>query len=440
MHRLYEAETYDTAHKPQSYWRASCATPPALPALAGAARADVAVIGAGYAGLNAALELVEQHGLDVAVLDAGQPGWGASGRNGGFACMGSAALDDAQIARSHGAEVAREFSAFQEAAIERVADNLARYGIDADRGPEGEICLAHSARAFRAMQTEATAQGMRLVAREELAGLGFGGAGFHGGMMRSQGFSLHPLKYVLGLSQAAQAQGVRIYGDTQVLRLRAETGGWVLETASGQLRTRRVLIATNGYSDEGLPPWLSGRILPVLSSILVTRPLTAQERAAQGWHSHVMAYDSRRVLHYFRLLPCGRFLFGGRGGVSGRPAALARFDTVLRREFETMFPAFAGAQTEHAWSGLVCLTGSLTPFCADVPGQDGLFAALGWHGNGVAAASEAGRRIAGALAGGRNTAPALLQTPLRRLPLPGLRRPVLRSALALARLLDGPIR
>lgn len=440
MHRLYEAETYDTAHKPQSYWRASCATPPALPALAGETQADVAVIGAGYAGLNAALELVERHGLNVAVLDAGQPGWGASGRNGGFVCMGSAALDDAQITRSHGTDAAQEFSAFQEAAIDRVADNLARYDIDADRGPAGEICLAHSPRAFRTMRDGATTQGMRLVAREELAGLGFGGMGFHGGMMRAQGFSLHPLKYVLGLSQAAQAQGVRIYGDTPVLRMRAETGGWVLDTAAGQIRARRVLVATNGYSDETLPPWLSGRILPVLSSILVTRQLTSQERAAQGWQSHVMAYDSRRVLHYFRLLPCGRFLFGGRGGVSGSPEALAKVDAVLRHEFETMFPAFAGAETEHAWSGLVCLTGSLTPFCAQVPGQDGLFAALGWHGNGVAAASEAGRRIAGALAGGRNSAPALLQAPLRRMPLADMRRPVLRIGMALARMLDGPIR
>lgn len=436
MARLYESAAYDTTRWPDSYWRASTTLPPPLAPLTGEAETEVAIIGAGYAGLNAALELAENHGIRATVLDAGQPGWGASGRNAGFACMGGSALEGAQIARLLDTDAAAEWHAYEGAAIERVRDNLARYAIAADPGPEGEICIAHSARRFKAMREQPLAPGTEIWDRAELDARGLAGPGFHGGLYRAQGFSLHPLKYVLGLARAAQAAGVALHGDSAVTSLRRDGAGWLLVTAQGRLRARRVLVATNGYSDEALPEWLGGRIFPVLSAILVTRPLTQEELGAQGWTSRLMAYDSRRVLHYFRLLPCGRFLFGGRGGISADPSALAAFHTTLRAEFEAMFPAFAGAQTQYYWAGFVCLTGSLAPYCAEVPDQPGLFAALGWHGNGVAAASAAGRAIAAPLGGLPNRAPRLMQLPPGRFMLASLRRPMLRLAIPLAKALD----
>jgi glycine/D-amino acid oxidase-like deaminating enzyme len=435
MARLYDASAYDAAVWPPSHWAATAAPLPPCPPLTEGARADVAIVGAGYAGLNAALELVERHGAGVAVLEAGQPGWGASGRNGGFACRGGAKLSSAAMTRRFGADATAEWAGFERAGIDRVRDNLNRYAIDAEPGPEGELCLAHSPRAARRLAAGA-GPGEEWLDPAALAERGLNATGMDGGLLRPLGFPIHPLDYARGLARAAQAAGARIFGDTPVAALGRAGGDWVLHTARGQITAPRVLIATNGYSDEALPTFLRGRILPVLSAILVTRPLTAQELAAQGWQSRIMAYDSRRVLHYFRLLPCGRFLFGGRGGVSARPEALAAFHTTLRADFEAMFPAFAGAETAHYWSGLVCLTGSLTPFCAQVPGTSGLFAALGWHGNGVAAASEGGRRIAAALAGGANPAPMVAQTPPRRMPLPALGRPLLRAGMVAARLLD----
>jgi len=296
--------------------------------------------------------------------------------------------------------------------------------------------MAHSARSFARMQAAPLDPGAELLNRAALTERGMRGAGLHGAILAPHGFPLHPLKYVLGLARAAQAAGVVVHGDSAVTALKREGGGWRLQTVRGSLRAKRVLVATNGYSDEALPPWLHGRIFPLLSAILVTRPLSEEERAAQGWTSQIMAYDSRRVLHYYRLLPDGRFLFGGRGGISARSGALAAFHATLRNEFEGMFPGFAGAETEHYWAGLVCMTGSWHPFCAGVPDQPGLFAALGWHGNGVAAASEGGRRIAHALAGAANPAPALVQAPLNRFPLPALRRPLKGLAVGLAKLAD----
>jgi len=436
MARLYEPEAYDTRQWPDSYWRASVDLPPPAPPLEGTVETEVAIIGAGYAGLNASLELAERFGIQAHVLDAGQPGWGASGRNGGFCCHGGAKLSAQQIGARYGDASAREWRAYEFEAIERVRDNLARYGIDADAGPEGELYMAHSERSFARMEAESLPPGTELVPRAALAERGFHASGLHGALLSPHGFPLHPLKYALGLARAAQAAGVVVHGDSAVTGLVRDGAGWRLKTARGLVRAKRVLIATNGYSDEALPDWLQGRIFPLLSAILVTRPLSGAERVAQGWTSHLMAYDSRRVLHYYRLLPDGRFLFGGRGGVSARPDALAAFHTTLRAEFEGMFPGFAAAETERYWAGLVCMTGSWRPFCAEVPGQPGLFAALGWHGNGVAAASEGGRRIARALAGGPNPAPALVRAPLKRFPLPALRRPLKGLAVGLAKLGD----
>ncbi|WP_209426459.1 FAD-binding oxidoreductase [Pararhodobacter sp. SW119] len=435
MARLYDASAFDAAVWTGSHWAATA--PPLAPfdPLPGDARADVAIVGAGYAGLNAALELAERHNVAVTVLEAAQPVWGASGRNGGFACKGGAPLSEPAMRRHHGAEAAQEWAAFERDAVDRVRDNLNRYAIDADPGPEGELCLAHSARAARRLTAEA-GPGDEWLPPEALQERGLHAAGSHGGLFRPLGFPIHPLNYARGLARAAHSAGARIHGDSAVTALSRDGSDWVLQTVRGRLTAPRVLIATNGYSDEALTPFLGGRILPVLSAILVTRPLSAKELAAQGWTSRIMAYDSRRLLHYFRLLPCGRFLFGGRGGTSAAPAALAAFHTPLRAEMEAMFPGFAAAGTEQYWSGLVCLTGSGTPFCGEVPGAPGLFATLGWHGNGVAAASEGGRRIAAALVGGENRAPAVTRTPPRRFPLPALRRPALRAGMALARLLD----
>ena len=437
MSRLYADEMHDPALWPHSYWRDSAPRPESLPALHGERVADAVMIGAGYAGLNAALELVERFGMDVVMLEAAQPGWGASGRNGGFCCLGGAHLNDARMTRAHGPDAAREWQGFERAGVDHVRALLARHAIEADQAPEGELCLAHSPRAFAAMRAEG---GGEILDRHALEVMGMAGPGFHGGRLKDKGFGLNPMKYVLGLERVARAKGVRIHGDSAVTALTLEGGRWRVGTATGHVLARRVLIATNGYSDERLPPWLGGRILPVISSIMVTRPLSTAELSAQGWTSHVMAYDSRRVLHYFRLLPDGRFLFGGRGGTSGTRSGEADFAQTLRAEFEALFPAFRHARSTHHWNGLICMTANLTPFCAEVPGAQGLFAALGWHGNGVAAASEGGRRIAHAIAGRANPAPRVTQAPLKRFPLPALRRTYLRAGIMAARIMDGPLR
>jgi glycine/D-amino acid oxidase-like deaminating enzyme len=214
------------------------------------------------------------------------------------------------------------------------------------------------------------------------------------------------------------------------------SGGHLLRTAKGELRATSVLVATNGYSSEDLPQWLGGRFLPVQSSIFVTRPINDNELKAQGWTTRQMCYDSRHLLHYFRLLPDNRMLFGLRGGSRTTPKHETETHAQARRDFERMFPALSYIEAEYAWSGLVCMARDLTPFAGPVPGLDGVWAALCYHGNGVAMASYTGAMVAGQILGRANKTPSVMSRRLRRFELGRQRRALLPLASAWYKIQD----
>jgi len=142
------------------------------------------------------------------------------------------------------------------------------------------------------------------------------GGPFCGALTIPIGFGLDPAKYARGLAQAALDKGARLFTNSPVIRITAQrAGGYLLTTPNGTVTARKILIATNGYSSDDLPDWLHARYMPVQSSVLVTRPLTDAELGSAGWTSDQMCYDTRNLLHYFRLMPNRRFLFGMRGGV-----------------------------------------------------------------------------------------------------------------------------
>ncbi len=437
MSSLFHPTIYDRETAVGSYWEASA--PPlerATPALEGSQTCEVAVVGAGYTGLTAALQLVEQHGTDVVILEAGVPGWGASGRNGGFCCLGGAKLGYGTMAARYGQEETRRFFAVQLEAIDLVKQTCSTRGIEADITGGGEVILAHKPSRSTAMREEREALrrllglDCSLLDNDALAARGLAANGFHGGIELPLGVGLHPMKYLRGLARAAIDAGVRVHGRSPVGEIRRDGTDFELVTPSGRLKARKVILATNGYTQDDRLPQLAGRLMPALSSIIVTRPLSEAERAAQGWTSTVMCADSRRLLHYFRLLPDGRFLWGGRGGISGAPAAGARSRQRLRRSFERHFPAWRHVETEFFWRGLVCLTRPLVPFVGRL--DEGLYASLAYHGNGVSFTAWAGRAIAAQVAGvqGSDALPAVVRAPLPRFPLPFLRKVYLAGAYA----------
>tara|TARA_R100000322_G_scaffold66272_2_gene41455 strand:+ start:17020 stop:18327 length:1308 start_codon:yes stop_codon:yes gene_type:complete len=430
---LYEPRAYSDAPREHCAW----AIDRDWPVFAGG-ETDVAVIGAGYTGLSAALTLAEA-GVAVTVLDAQAPGWGASGRNGGFCCLGGAGLSGDMLERQFGAPAARALHDTQVAAIDHVDALIDRHGIDVQRHSDGEVRLAHTPRAARGFEAEAQQYrdhgiGARVLSKADLDARGLGGPGFHAGLHLRKGFGLDPGAYAIGLARAAHAAGAHIHAMSPVTTLTKSGHRWHLETPKGTLTAARLLVATNGYTPEALGP-LKAPVLPVQSNVLVTRPLSPEEQAAQGWTSDLMAYDTRTLLHYFRRMPDGRFLFGMRGGIRASVAADRRTTRRLIAHFHAMFPAWRGVEIAQTWSGLAALSRDLLPHVSVVAGDPTALAAMAYHGNGVAMGTWSGHAAA-RLFLGDDIRPALMRSPLRRFPLAPLRRNILRLGYPLATLRD----
>lgn len=442
MKRLYEPLAYDTETPIGSWWQHSGVETSNQPSLNKDIDADVAIIGAGFTGLNAALQLAEHHGVNAVVLEAAQPGWGASGRNGGFACLGGTGLPTKTQIRRYGLAETKANINLQRAAIDQVATNLEQYNINADTHSNGELLLAHKARSYPHMLEDAEFYRRHFdieydaFEKPALAKHGINGPEFHGGIRTKAGFALNPLKYALGLAKATTSAGAKIYGDTPVTNIRKAAAGFILETPKGLVRAKKLIVATNGYSSDDIPGSLAGRFLPLLSTIMVTRPITKDEQDAQGWTSDLMAFDSRHLLHYFRLMPDGRFLFGQRGAVTATPSATLAAQKTNRAHFERMFPAWRHIESDFNWSGLLCLTRNRHQFVGALHALPGAYAAMGYHGNGVAMASLSGRLVADIAMGKAFDLPSVMCLPLPRFPLPGMRRSVIRAAYIQYQILD----
>ncbi|WP_424943987.1 NAD(P)/FAD-dependent oxidoreductase [Aliiroseovarius crassostreae] len=437
MQRIYEDYAYSDAARAECIWP--------LPhrdwnAVDGDLNTEIAIIGGGYTGLSAALHLAED-GVECMVLEAHVPGWGASGRNGGFCMGGGDKAGLSTIRKRFGNKAALDYFRAQQSSVEVVADLLDRHQIDVDRHSDGELLLAHSATAVANLKAEAQdwselGETPRFIPKEDLAGEGMNGA-FHAGLVLPLGFALNPGKFVIGLAEAAQKAGADIRAQSPVTKISQENGRHVLTTPKGRVTARKLILATNGYSSDDLPNWLRGRYLPVQSNILVTRPLSDDEIAAQGWHTDFMAYDSRHLLHYFRLLPDRRFLLGMRGNIAASPAKQADMRARTARDLARMFPAWAGVETPHFWSGLISMSRDLLPYVGSLGDLDNAWAGLNYHGNGVSIATWAGQQLA-RMAMGKPAGTKVHASPLPRFPFAGLRRSYLRPAFWAYRLKDGP--
>ena len=396
------------------------------PVLQGNVACDVVIVGAGFTGLSAAYHLARA-GASVVVVDANAIGWGASGRNAGFCCLGGGKASDAALDRRVGREGRLEWRQTEKVAVDLVAALLSDLDLDVDRHSAGETLLAHRPRDAR--QFPIHAESIRenygvtpeILTRAQLSLAGMSGP-FHGAMTVPVGFALNPRKFLAGLFAATRALGVRFFDQSPVNKV--EKGG--VSTALGRVSADRVILATNGYSSEDIPPWMAGRYMPTQSTALVTRSLTEVELSAQGWTTDQMAYDSRHLLHYFRLMPDRRFLFGMRGGVFSSVRAEARSRARVVADFRRMFPAWAQVDIPHVWSGMVCLARGLVPFAGPLPEQPAILAGFAYHGNGVAMGTYAGKLLATLAVGIEpDLYPRVMRDAARFFPFGSLRRAIM---------------
>nr|WP_299204139.1 FAD-binding oxidoreductase [uncultured Tateyamaria sp.] len=427
MRRIFSKYAYASGPRNGCWWDETTEAT-ARPALLGDAKYDVAIVGAGFTGLSAALHLARR-GARVVVLDAIAAGWGASGRNGGFCCLGGSMRSDATLDQRYGYSARRAWRTTERVAVELVEQLIDDLSIDVDRHSHGETCLAHRPRAFENFEREARAAyenyGVEadILPPSDLASAGLSGP-FHGALTIPIGFGLNPRKLLDGFIDACLELGVAIHDNSPALSI---TSG-AIKTPNGAVCAEQIVIATNGYSSEDVPAWMAARYMPAQSTVVVTRPLTDEDLQRQGWSSDQMAYDTRRLLHYFRLMPDRRFLFGMRGGLlSGHKAETAARSSVMRH-FHSMFPAWSDVDITHAWSGLVCLTRDRVPFVGAVPGMSGVLAGFAYHGNGVAMGTYAGHVLA-ALASGKRPDhyPDVMSTAATRFPFGRFRRLIMPS-------------
>lgn len=415
-----------------SVWTATAKTPPVCPALSGNHEVDVVIIGAGYTGLAAALHLAEA-GKSVMVLEAETPGWGASGRNGGQINPGL--KEDPDSVEQHFGPVfgPRAVSVSGNAA-DFVAKLVAKHDIDCGFSQRGWVQPVHDASAMKTVtkrveQWQQRKAPLRLLSKQDASNL-LGSDAYIGGMIDERGGQLHPLNYAIGLAKAAQKAGAIIHGHTRATSIERQGAAHLVKCENGSVRAKRILICTNGYTDE-IAPRVKRSVVPIRSIQIATDPLSDNLRQSVLPYGH-SASDSRRLLLYFRFDADGRFIMGGRGDYS--ESGLKRQFASLKAVTKIIYPQLDGQPWKFNWGGFVAMTADHYPHLSSP--EEGIMSAVGYNGRGVAMASVLGKVLADWASGVDEGDLNFPITRLRPIPFYFLRKPAVKAVVAWSGLKD----
>ena len=363
---------------------------PTLPDTPLPATVDVAVIGAGYTGLHAALQTA-RGGRSTLVLDAEEAGWGCSTRNGGQVST-SIKPGFELLAKRHGSTRAFEILQEGQRSLSWIADFVEREQIECDFARVGRFHAAHNAAQYEALaaRVERQPKGLEVAAhmvpraeqRREL-----GSDAYWGGAVYEQHCSVHPARYHQGLLERAMAAGARVAARCAVTRIEKQDSLFRVVTAKGAVLAHDIVIATNGYTGA-LTPWLQRRVIPIGSYMIATDPLPdgMMDRLIP---TNRIVSDTRKVVYYYRASPDRRrVLFGGR--VSHQETDPRISGPMLHADMVKVFPELANVGISHSWCGFVAYT---FDELMHVGRHDGMHYAMGYCGAGVGTASYFGMRI-----------------------------------------------
>ncbi len=420
-----------------SLWAATAPAPAPTPPLAAPTTADVCVVGGGYAGLSTALHLAER-GTKVVVLEAHEPGFGGSGRNGGQVIPGLK-YDPDEIMTMLGEERGQHLVKFAGGTADVVFDLIERHGMDVPRIRKGWIQGAHDDAAVklaerRARQWEKLGAPVQFLDKRETDRL-MGTDKYPGGWLDRRGGAIQPLAYARGLAKAALAAGARIHGNTAATSLTRSGKQWTVETSTGHAVTAdQVVLCTNGYTGN-LWPSLRQTVIAPNSFQFATEPLSDNLRRSVLPEGQVTS-DTRKLLLYYRIDHTGRLLLGGRGPFREPkgPSDWAHLERVLPK----MFPHLAGTPIAYRWCGRVTITTDHLPHLHEP--APGLLIDIGCQGRGIGLQSAMGKAMAEYVAGRDARVLPLPFTPLKPIPFHGLQRAYVAAAVTWYQFTDGGMR
>ncbi len=355
-------------------------------------QSDVVIVGSGYSGLSAALELARS-GTQVSVLDAEDIGWGASTRNGGM-LSGEPKFAAAEELRKRYGEIQTErILEDGRSTLDNLKEVVEREGIECFVQQNGRFVGAHCPSAYKGLERKARElekegiEGFELIPRERLHEV-TESEYYYGGLLQDNGGCLHPGLYHAGLVAACQRQGVQFFSQTRVTGIAKDPGGYVVTTSRGTIRAEEAMLGTNGYTGQATP-WHARRLIPLGSYIIATEPLPT-ERIDSMFRNFCTMSNTQRILYYYRPSPdYTRVIFGGRASFT---------DTDEKRSSKTLyeylcgvFPQLRGVKITHGWSGNVAFTFDLLPHMGT---HDGVHYCMGCNGSGVQMMSFLGRQIA----------------------------------------------
>lgn len=388
---------------PPSLWAATAPPAPPTQLLEGEAHTDVAVIGAGFTGLAAALYLAEA-GIACTLLEAQQVGWGASGRNNGQVIPNMSRIDPDAIvaaipAAAGGAEKGEALVGLIRDSGDILFDLIRRHEIPCEAVQNGWLQPAHRPSRMKLAESRARQWGrrgapVRMLDRVEMAALTGTGHWF-GGWENASGGRINPLAAARGLAAAAIRNGAAIHTETPVRGMARKGSAWVLETPRGQLHAQRVIIATAAYTEPGLWPGLSRSIVPVRSYQMATGVLGDNVRRSILPRGHAMS-DTRGDLYFYRLDENGRLVTGG--GLIVHLGWEERIRARILERIRRVFPQIPDdVRFDYVWHGQLAGTQDKLPHVYDL--APGVLAWNGCNGRGVALATALGQELAKASAG-----------------------------------------
>ena len=368
------------------------------PALEKFIEAEVCIVGGGLAGLNTALSLAERGVQGVVLLEAERVGFGASGRNGGFVGPGYSQGVE-KLIKWVGVARARVLYDLTRDAVDLVRRRIASYDIACGPNPNGVLVASwtrssEGLKAYRDLMAETFNKTLEFIERERLKAEFAGSPCYFDGLLNRDSFQFHPLNYCQGVARAAEAKDVRIFEGSPVHSLDPDRADKLVVTPRGRVSANHVVLAAGGYGLDLYAP-ISGAVLPVATYVMATEPVPA-DRLATAIKANVAIGDTRDAGDYYRALPNGRILWGGR--MTARRGEPARLGEAMLGDLKRVYPQLSDiARTESAWMGLMSYARHRMPQIGQR--KPGLWYAQAFGGSGMGTTTVAGEVLAQAIAG-----------------------------------------